>query len=459
MEFLTDLLPHQEAAVEKLRKLTVGALFMDMGTGKTRTGLELVKRRLDKGYVDRVLWLCPCSVIENLKQDMIRHCNEVPPEIRIAGIESISASGSLYLELYDYVSGGGCYLIVDESSLVKNPNAIRSRRIEAMADMCTHKLILNGTPISRNEADLYQQFRLLDWEILGYKSYWSFAANHLEYKEIRQGCRKIKTNQVIRCHNTRYLSEKIEPYTYQIKKEECFELPKKNYHWEPCHMTAEQYIAYIDAKDEFLLQIDELHSETIYRYFTALQHVTSGRRVEDSDHGMVIEDLFDDWHDNPRLKCLQDLVKRIEGKCIIFAKYQKEIEEIEAVLDEEGLSWAEFTGKTSLKERNKAIEAFRGDTQFLIANKSCGAFGLNLQFCHNMIFYNNDFNYGTRLQAEDRIHRLGQEHECHIYDIVMQGSIDCFIDENLGKKGGLLSAFKKELDRMKKEAKKKEKAA
>ena len=68
MEFLTDLLPHQVSAVDKLKKLKVGALFMEQGTGKTRTALELVQIRLNKGKIDHVLWLCPCSVKENSNQ-------------------------------------------------------------------------------------------------------------------------------------------------------------------------------------------------------------------------------------------------------------------------------------------------------------------------------------------------------------------------------------------------------
>lgn len=449
MTFLTDLLPHQIPAVDKLGKLKIGALFMDTGTGKTRTALELLKQRLDKGYIDKVLWLCPCSVIENLKQDLIRHCGDIPPEIKICGIESISASGRIYLELLEYIDSK-TYLIVDESSLVKNPKAIRSQRIEMLADKCTHKLILNGTPITRCEADLYQQFRLLDWEILGYKSYWSFAANHLEYKEVRvPGGGKVRTNQIVRCHNTDYLAAKVDPYSYQVKKEDCFELPKKCYSIQTAYMTYDQAWHYDEVKEDFLSQVDELDSSTIYRLFTACQHVASGRKVSDEKGYIETSDLFNSWRENPRVICLQSLVKRIDGKCIIFAKYQREIEEIKAMLDANGLSWAEFTGNVSLKDRDKSIEEFRGDTQFLLANKTCGAFGLNLQFCHNMIFYSNDFNYGTRLQAEDRIHRFGQTEECWIYDIVMEHTIDGFINDNLGKKGGLVEAFKKEMKKMK----------
>lgn len=55
MEFITGLFPYQEEAVEKLSHVKVGALYMEMGTGKTRTALELIKRRLDAGKVEQAL--------------------------------------------------------------------------------------------------------------------------------------------------------------------------------------------------------------------------------------------------------------------------------------------------------------------------------------------------------------------------------------------------------------------
>jgi len=73
MEFLTTLKEHQKKAVEKLKKIKVNALFMEMGTGKTRTMLEIINIKLNKGKISHVIWLCPCAVKENLRRDIIKH--------------------------------------------------------------------------------------------------------------------------------------------------------------------------------------------------------------------------------------------------------------------------------------------------------------------------------------------------------------------------------------------------
>ena len=56
----------------KIEKVKVGALFMEQGTGKTITALELCRLRLKAGKVTHILWLCPCSTKQNLKDELIK---------------------------------------------------------------------------------------------------------------------------------------------------------------------------------------------------------------------------------------------------------------------------------------------------------------------------------------------------------------------------------------------------
>lgn len=458
MLLMTELLPHQVAAVEKLRRLKVGALLMEMGTGKTRTALELIKLRLDSGKVDAVLWLCPCSVKKNLREDILYHCGEIPDRLVIRGIESLSSSDHLYMQLLRLVETHKIFLVVDESNLVKNPSAIRTSRITALSKLCQYKIILNGTPISRNEADMFAQWYILDWRILGYQSYYSFAANHLEYWTIKlpDGRERVDRNRVKRVLNTDYLAAKINPYTYQVKKEECLKLPEKRYSDRYFHMSREQAGFYEETKELFLGNVDEFREETIYKLFTALQHVSSGRRVISEPYArMETEPIFSNPEDNPRINTLLQSVNDLYGeKAIIFCKYQSEIDDLYRVLSANGYSCVTFTGKLSQEARQRNREGFRNGMQLFLSNKSCGAYGLNLQFCHNIIYYSNDFDLATRLQSEDRVHRLGQTQAVNIIDIYTDG-IDEFIIKCLHCKKNLLECFKREIEKLKNEKVKK----
>jgi len=437
MIFKTQLLPHQIAAFEKLRHLKVGALYMEMGTGKTRTALELIALRYDAGKVDHVLCLCPCSVKPTIKAELAKHVADDTRMFTVDGIESLSQSDRLYLKLLNLVAEKKVFLVVDESNLVKNHFAKRTKRIAALAKSCAYRLILNGTPVSKNEADLFAQWFILDERILGYHSFWSFAANHLEYDEYGKVCNVL---------NVDYLTRKIAPYSYIVNKDECIKLPEKKYRTRYFWLTKEQDFAYYNAKDQLLVNVDEFDSTTIYKLFTGLQQVASGNEIVSVDPLKSIP-LFTNPLDNPRIEALLDEVGGVDNKIIIWCKYRMEIDDVGKVLrDKYGeSSVAQFHGGISLKNRNIEMEKFRNEAQFLIANKACGGYGLNLQFCSNMIYYSNDFNWATRAQSEDRVHRLGQDNNVRIVDICARSKIDERILSNLHRKGNLCDWFKCEL--------------
>lgn len=444
MELKTELYEHQKRAVDKLSKIKVGALYMEMGTGKTRTALELIKNRLDEGKVNHVLWLCPCSVKENLKRDIKKHCEGDLSMFTICGIETLSSSVRANSILLKLVQERKVYLIVDESNLVKNHMAQRTQNIIRLSKDCKYKLILNGTPISRNEKDLFSQWYILDWRILGYQSFWSFAGNHLEYDRNVPG-------KINKCLNTDYLVRKIAPYTYQVRKEECLDLPSKSYKTVYYHLSEMQNIHYQQVADDLLFDVDELEPHTIYRLFSGLQSVISGFKVDTSKEHLTREPFFKNPYDNPRMQTLLEVLEGVEQKVIIFCKYTDEIETITKILNKkygEGKA-ALFYGELNQKKRQKSIDTFRSDAQFLIANKVCAGYGLNLQFCSYVIYYSNDWDYATRAQSEDRVHRIGQDKNVHIIDICAAYTLDERILDCLYRKESLVDSFKTEIDEQK----------
>jgi len=435
MRIKTRLKSYQVDAFNKLKGIKANALYMEMGTGKTRVTLELIKYKLERNKITQVLWMCPCSIKMDLRANILKHIDN-DSIIRIEGIESLSQSDRLYLELLNYVTSAKTYLIVDESNLVKNHYAKRTQRMSALAKHCEYRSILNGTPISKNEADLYSQWYILDPRIFGYRSFWSFAANHLEYDDY---------GNIKRILNIDYLTEKMAPYAYMIEKEEALELPPKKYYTEYFDLTKRQESEYFWVKDKLLDGVDNFTNSSIYKLFTALQRVTSGEEIVKTDP-LASRPLFKNPYDNPRIQILLDNIIPDE-KNIIWCKFENEIHDIHNVLEKEygNDSIALYYGKLSQRNRQRELDRFKNDAMFLIANKSCGSYGLNLQYCHNMIYYNNDFNWATRAQSEDRIHRIGQEHTVYITDICADCKIDERILDNLMNKENLADSFKAEL--------------
>ena len=160
---MTDLLPKQNQAYIKLLTNKVGALFMKMGTGKTRVAVELVNK-VDN--LDLVVYIAPLDIIKPKKPEIKPISDEVnkwggfnAKEVIYIGIETIGMSDRQYLKLYKKIYNSlKCFLIVDESIKVKNIDAKRTLRVIEFSKMVEYKLILNGEPITRDLLDLCRNF-------------------------------------------------------------------------------------------------------------------------------------------------------------------------------------------------------------------------------------------------------------------------------------------------------------
>jgi SNF2 family DNA or RNA helicase len=449
----TELMSHQVAAVEKIRPVCVSGLFMEMGTGKTRAAIEAAKIRAAK--IDRVIWYCPVALKETIRREILKHtdCEDVyvfddkttmsnipPARWYIVGIESMSSSARV-IATANALTTDKTMIILDESSYIKGHNSLRTQRITFISERAKYRLILTGTPLSQGVVDLYSQMKFLSPKILGYSSFYSFAANHLEYSEKFPG-------MIVRAHNIPYIAAKIQPYVYQVTKAECLDLPSKSYEKRWVSMTWQQREWYEIAKEEILSDMlddrDEFSSIAIYRLFTALQCIASGFW---NRKGSLIEIPCN------RPDAMIAVAREVpqDAKIVIFAKFQYDIKAVRAALEADfgpGCV-AEFHGGLTEKHKEQELQRFRSDARFFLATQSSGGHGLTLNEAHYVIFYNNGFKYSERLQAEDRCHRIGQESKVTYIDIICNRSIDERIQDALCKKGNAVSAFKDAVDRVK----------
>lgn len=461
MNTTTMLLEHQAAAVNKLLPFRVGALFMEMGTGKTRVAIEFAVRR--QARISRVIWFCPVSLKETVAYEIRKHTDCAPGAIHVfddktgtaalpsafwyvVGIESMSSSDRVVLAAAALIDERS-FVIVDESSYIKGHRAQRTLRITALAARARYRMILTGTPLSQGIVDLYAQMRFLSPRILGYRSFYSFARNHLEYSEKYPG-------MIVAAHNTGWLAAKIQPYVYQVTKDECLTLPRKLYD-ERCHiLTDEQQAAYMQAKENFLTDLGEYDSDyaeqyALFKLFTALQQVVSGFwSLRQADGTLKPKALA-----STRLDKLLDVVASIPAgeKVVIWSKYLFNLRQITQALEEEyGAGCvAQFHGSLSEGERNKELARFRQCARFFVATQATGGHGLTLNEARYHVFFNNGFKYSERLQAEDRSHRIGQTQPVTYIDIVSDSGIDQRIMQALAKKGHVVEMFRREVESIK----------
>ena len=166
---MKPLLSQQENSIRQLKEWKVGALFMEAGTGKTRVACELIREVSD---IDLVVWIAPLQTIRpksgiaSVKDEIEKWAGLQAPVLYI-GVESISLSNKTYLNLRDCIlKAQKPFIVVDESLKIKNADAIRTKRVLELGKLAEYKLILNGTPLSRNLLDLWAQMEFISPKIL-----------------------------------------------------------------------------------------------------------------------------------------------------------------------------------------------------------------------------------------------------------------------------------------------------
>lgn len=394
----------QEIAFEKLSRLKVGALFMDMGTGKTKVALDLICSKIHK--IDYILYICPFSIKDEIESERLKWHPELT--LNIVGCESIGQSDRCYLECLQAVKTHNAFIVVDESLKIKNREAKRTERIIKLGEYAEYKLILNGTPVSKNVLDLWTQMQFLSPKILC-MSYNHFRNTYAEY--YLHG--RLK-GLVKRQHNIEHLISKISPYIFDSELDIA---TKKQYIDIPYSMNGEELEEYELLKNNF---IDRCIDRGEIDFFS-LSQILQAQYCSSKD----------------KQAKLQELIAKINDKVIVFVKYLGSI-------PQGSLS---ITG--AVKERKEIIEQFRrGKNNVLYITYGCGAFGLNLQFCKHMIFADHTFDYSQRIQAEARIYRTGQTEDVCYYNLWCECGLERLIKGSIDKKHGLLDEIKKEIERV-----------
>lgn len=110
-------------------------------------------------------------------------------------------------------------------------------------------------------------------------------------------------------------------------------------------------------------------------------------------------------------------LKKTSTKLLIFTESKDTLEYLVEKLRKWGYSVAFIHGGMSLDERIKAEAEFKNRAQIMVSTEAGGE-GINLQFCWIMVNYDIPWNPNRLEQRMGRIHRYGQRHEVHIYNLV-----------------------------------------
>ncbi|MBV5327133.1 MAG: DEAD/DEAH box helicase [Chlorobium sp.] len=477
--YKTKPFAHQKEIFELSKDKEAYGLLLEMGCGKSKIIVDTSCWLYAYGKIDAALIIAPNGVTNvwpgqyidhapdyidyscalyrsspNKKEEelLCKTMNHKGLKVVVMNIEAFATKkGALFAK--NFLTSLRSIMIIDESSMIKSPKAIRTKSLLKLSVHAKYRRILTGTPITQGPLDLFTQFSFLDSQILRCQSYFAFRNKYAIMKEMRTAGRSF---QVVESYcNIKELQNLIAPHSYRVTKNDCLDLPEKLYSKRYVELSALQRKLYTQLKKDIVAELNGMvmSAPLALTKLLRLQQIVGGFFVPDQDLPINSEDCFDfDYTPslkqaipqpidkvNPRIESLIELLEETNGKAIIWARFRSEISEIcRAITTTFGQrSAVEYHGGVDNETRSDNIRRFQNDDacRFFVGHVQAGGKGITLTAANTVVYYSNDFSLENRLQSEDRCHRIGQKNNVTYIDIIASNTLDEKVVETLrGKK-------------------------
>lgn len=429
---------YQEEAVNAIRCLDYAAIFHEQGLGKTKIALDLILFWLENRVVDTALLVVKKGLVANWIKEIKLHTHLTPRLItqdRRANFYAFNSPSRLVMTHYEavkaeqerlrlFLKARNVGVILDESAKIKNPKSDITKAFFDLAPLMKKRVIMTGTPVANRPYDIWAQIWFLDQgKALG-QCFSDFRAsvdltNDLVNDLPGQERLEQQLNGIFR---------KIDSFCVrETKASGIISLPDKIIESLTASWETRQYELYRQLRENLRAVVvkegvpKEEDAEAILKRLLRLVQVASNPNLVDDSYNAV----------PGKLELVEDLICRIRSageKCIIWTSFTENVDWLSRELKRHGT--CRVHGKLAMAQRQQAIEQFlsRADIRILIATPGAAKEGLTLTVANNVIFYDRTFSLDDYLQAQDRIHRISQKKTCHVFNLIMENSIDEWID-------------------------------
>lgn len=453
---------HQRKALEEGWHRQEFGLFMEMGTGKSKVLIDNLGLLFLNGQINFALVLAPKGVYRNwVAKEIPEHMsNDIPhrvirwvaspnkrqqEEMRsvkdhfagltifVMNVESFSTKKGQTAGAWMARTFGTHGLIaIDESTTIKNHKAKRTKALLKIASQFKYRRLLTGSPITKSPLDIFSQTEFLRPGLMGHESFYTFQGRYAVLQRRSMGAKSFQ--QIVGYKNLDELTDKIDTFSYRVLKKECLDLPEKVYTARYVTLTDEQFRMYSLLQQQAMLLFEDgeiVSAPAVITQMLRIQQVLSGHLKTD-DGEMK-------YFPSRRMDALKEILEEHNGKVIIWSRFRYDIIQITKMLNKEfgEGSAAAYYGDTTDDERQSIVQQFQSPgsgLRFFVGNPATAGYGLTLTEADLVIYYANDFNLETRIQSEDRAHRIGQKNNVTYIDLISEGTIDEKIVEALRNK-------------------------
>ena len=403
-------MPHQEKVLNQTKDFNRVAYYLDMGLGKTFVGAEKVWELNN----DVNLVICQKSKID----DWVQHFKDHYPDYEVFDLTHKSQAitfrnridtKSIYhrdVQIIGVINYDLTFrrdwmlkineftMMLDESSLITNENAKRSKFI--LKRKPERVVLLSGTPTAGKYERLWSQVQLLGWNI-NKKTFWN---SYVDTKWVENGD-GFKQEVIVGYKNVEHLKKKLAQYgAVFMKTSEVLDLPEQ----------IEQKIMFKVTKE--------------YKFFIKNSYLLIDDDTELVGDNNLTKTLYarqlcGQYH-KEKLEGFRDLVQSTEDRLIVFYNFTAEYEAMKAIAEELERPVSVVRGG---EDDRTAYE--ESDNSITFIQYQAGAMGGNFQKANKVIYFTLPLGKGSCdlwEQSKKRIHRIGQNNTCFYYYLLVKGT-------------------------------------
>ena len=341
--------------------------------------------------------------------------------------------------------------IFDEANNLKNPKAKQTKASYSVN--AEYKYLLSATPIKNTPMEIYSLMKVLDLSGIMFGNYYQF----LNTFALKKYSPFLDREIVVGYTNMELLKSKIEnTILLRMKTDENIMKQvgsrfKVMYEYRDVDLDTNQKfllniidtkLGDLKSKIPFSESIQDLiadsqteeamreYKQKLLPYFTISRQIADSAELAINSTSVTSLDTFYGVEQNnivnkesPKTKEVIKLLDELKGKTIIFSSFTKMLEIIKRDLDRNNIKTYIASGET--KNNAETIEQFKLDNDAkVILMSDVGRYGLDLQFCSNIIMYDLVFTYADFMQREGRISRIGQNVVPTVICLISKDTVD-----------------------------------
>lgn len=426
-----QFMPHQEEVLNLTDDKNRCAYYLDMGLGKTFVGAEKMyllnntvnlivcqKSKVDD-WVDHIRTYYPDYYVLNLTKksnNIDFHTMVETKDIYKQGVQIVGVINYDLIFRRSYIAHIKNFtLLLDESSLICNENAKRSKFI--LKTQPESVVLLSGTPTAGKYERLWSQLHLLGWNITKKAFYASYVQT--EWIDAGQG---FKQEIITGYKNVEHLKKKLTQYgAVFMKTEEVIELPEQ---------IEQKIYQKVTSEYKFFVKHSYLELDTVnlvrFKDDSDYYGTDVTPRVELIGDNSLTKTLYcrqlcGQWH-KEKLDAFRDLLESTEDRLIVFYNFNEELDKLTKICEGLKKPYCMVNGQC------RDLEAYETESNSVtFVQYQAGAMGLNLQKANKIIYFTLPLGKGSCdlwEQSKKRIHRIGQKKPCFYYYLLVRGSFE-----------------------------------